>query len=370
MHRLTQLLAGAALCLSSAIAPAVAQGIGEGLAETHGGEIRAGMWFNSDVGPEGSFTLYRPDVLDSTATLRLGIEANRYETGVLAGLGIADAFGTGLSQDIVLNTYFAQARPELSRNLDYWGGDLSSLFGKDLGNGLTLRAGPGYQIIHVDPAGEIPLALDAELAANGNTARGPYVIVQTALDRSEQAPQPASGYRLHGTAEVGRLGATTYAKLTISGDLYGRLGADTVLHARARLGRGFAADGAALPLFKNFTSAGMSDLRGFAAGGIGPVSGIKGSTGTSHVGGETAFFGGLEVAHAIGTEGSLWLLGFADLGAINGSGNPFANLGHSIGLGLRWQSPVGPLEIAVSQPVRGRATDVTETLQVSFGMTF
>lgn len=350
--------------------PAAAQEFGEELAQTYAGEMRAGIWYGSDVGPQASFSLIRPEVFGSNATLKGGLTANQYETGFAATLSVADAFGTGLSQDILLNGYYAKTRPELAQDVAYWGSDLSTLFGKDFGNGLTLRGGPGYQTIHVDPSGKLPLALSQDLAVNGTTARGGYIAVQVALDRSEAVAMPGSGYRLFGGVEAGQLGATTYAKLTFSGDAYGRLGAMTTLHAHARFGRGFAADGKALPIFKHFTSAGMADMRGFAAGGLGPTSPVPGSSTQSHVGGDTVFFGGVEVAHALREDEGLHLLGFIDLGNITDGDNPFDGLSQSVGIGLRWQSPLGPLDVAVSRPIRKNVTDLTETLQISFGLSF
>lgn len=368
--RILILFLTAFISLAAAVLPSAAQDFGEELAQTYAGEMRAGLWYSSDVGPQASFSLIRPQVLGSEATLKLGLEANQYETGLLAGLSIADAFGTGLSQDILLNGYYAKTRPELADDVAYWGSDISTMFGKDLGGGLTLRGGPGYQVIHVDPSGNLPVALSQDLAVNGTTARGGYIALQAALDRAEPVAMPGSGYRLFGGLEAGRLGATSYSKLTFSGDVYGRLGAVTTLRAHARFGRGFASDGKAFPIFKNFTSAGMADMRGFAAGGLGPTSPVPGSAATSHVGGDTAFFGGVELAHALRDDERLYVLGFVDLGNIRNGGDPFADLSQSVGVGLRWQSPIGPLDVAVSHPVRSNATDVTETLQMSFGLSF
>lgn len=340
------------------------------LAETYSGELRAGLWYSSDDGPQASVTLLRENVFGSDADLRFGLEGSAYETGLLAGLSIPSVFESSVSQDILLNTYSSRTRPELADDVAYWGGDLSSMFGKDFGNGLTLRAGPGYQMIHVDPSGALPLALTQDLAVNGTTARGGYAAAQIALDRAEVADRPGSGYRLFAGAETGRLGATTYSKLTFSGDVYGSFGDAFTLHARARLGRGFAADGKSLPLFKNFTSAGMADLRGFAAGGIGPTSAIPGTTRLSHVGGDTAFFGGIELARPLRADESLHVLGFLDVGSISDGSDTFGQLSQSIGLGLEWHSPIGPLQVALSRPMRQQATDKTETLQFAFGLDF
>jgi outer membrane protein insertion porin family len=358
-----------AICTLLLLCCAVPSSAQEG-SQTYGGEFRAGLWYSSDDGPQGSVTLLRENILASDADLRFGLEGSAYKAGLMAGLTIPSVFGAALSQDIVLHSYVSRTRPELADDVAYRGAELSSLFGKDFGNGLTLRAGPGYQIIHVDPAGALPVALSQYLAVNGTTARGGYGSVHVALDRAEAVDRPQRGYRLFAGAEAGQLGDTSYSKLTFSGDAYGRIGDALSIHAKARVGRGYAAGGKALPLFKNFTNAGMSDLRGFAAGGLGPTSAIPGTARLSHVGGDTAFFGSIEMAHPLRSDDSLHVLGFVDIGSISDGSDPFAQMRQSVGLGLEWHSPIGPLQVALSKPVRRQVTDKTETLQVAFGLDF
>lgn len=350
--------------------PALAQDAGESLAETHGGEIRAGIWFNSDVGPQANFTLLRPQFLASSATFRLGFDVNRYEAGVAAGLSVTDAFGTGWSQDVTLRSYSAKARPALASDVTYSGADVAWLFGKELDGGVSLKVGPGYQIIHVDPTSDLPQAIAQDIAVSGAISHGGFITLQAALNRVEPVSFPSQGFRVAGGLEAGRLGATSYSKLTLSGEVYGRIASSTAVRAHARFARGFSSGENAFPVFKNFTSAGMSDLRGFAAGGIGPVSTTTTSLKNSHVGGSAAFFAGVEVARPIRADEKLALLGFVDVGAITNGSDVMSDLSQSIGIGLRWESPVGPLNLAVSKPIEKKATDLTETMQVSFGLTF
>lgn len=338
--------------------------------ELYDGELSAGLWYNSDVGPTATFALQKTGVFGGAADLALSLEGNAYELGLMGGLTIADAFGTSLTQDIVLNAYSAEARPTLGRDVLYSGGDLSTLFGADLGAGLNLRAGVGYQMLSIDPSSTLPQAVADYVDANGDTSHGGYAIVQGALDRADDALAPSDGYQLAASAELGRIGATSYVKLSLSGDLYHRLGMATTLHSRMKFGRGYAVSGDALPVFKNFTAGGIGDLRGYASGGIGPVSPI-GSTGdVAHVGGDTAFAAGLELAHAVSDDQNLSLITFVDAASVSKGGSFFDDLRQSAGIGLRWQSPLGPLDVSLAKAINPAPTDILETLQVSFGMRF
>ena len=48
------------------------------LAQTYSGELRAGLWYSSDDGPQASVTLLRENVLGTQADLRFGLEGSAY----------------------------------------------------------------------------------------------------------------------------------------------------------------------------------------------------------------------------------------------------------------------------------------------------
>jgi outer membrane protein insertion porin family len=73
-----------------------------------------------------------------------------------------------------------------------------------------------------------------------------------------------------------------------------------------------------------------------------------------------------------GNDRSLRLFGFVDVGNVFGENEPVnaADLRASVGVGLSWLSPIGPLRIAAAQPVRKQPGDRIQRLQFQIGTSF
>ena len=73
-----------------------------------------------------------------------------------------------------------------------------------------------------------------------------------------------------------------------------------------------------------------------------------------------------------GKDKSLRLFGFADMGNVYGENEKFTfkDMRASVGLGLSWISPIGPLRIAAAHPVRKFAGDRIQKLQFQIGTSF
>ncbi|HEY0201615.1 MAG TPA: BamA/TamA family outer membrane protein, partial [Burkholderiaceae bacterium] len=73
-----------------------------------------------------------------------------------------------------------------------------------------------------------------------------------------------------------------------------------------------------------------------------------------------------------GNDRTLRLYGFWDVGNVYGENEKFSasDLRSSVGVGLSWISPVGPLRIAIANPVRKFAGDKIQRLQFQIGTSF
>jgi outer membrane protein insertion porin family len=117
---------------------------------------------------------------------------------------------------------------------------------------------------------------------------------------------------------------------------------------------------------------GGRDVRGFTSAGIGPRD-----TGSDDaVGGNKMLAGRVEVLSSIGldkTSGMRWSV-FTDFGALwetdyseNVSGADTSAIRSSIGLGLFWSTPIGPLSFSLAKPISKSRIDKTESFQFSIG---
>jgi len=132
-------------------------------------------------------------------------------------------------------------------------------------------------------------------------------------------------------------------------------------------------------------------LRGFRTAGIGPrvayfddngnpLLDSKGRSRGEALGGNLFYTGSLELFLPLGMaeQYGIQVSTFADIGSLTGvnvgasdveyydSGAPRA----SVGIGVSWDSPMGPLRFDLSKPVLKKPYDITETFQFNIGTRF
>ena len=136
------------------------------------------------------------------------------------------------------------------------------------------------------------------------------------------------------------------------------------------LGWGKGLNGRPFPVFKNFYSGGLGSVRGFEQSTLGPRS----ITGTYAGGPKKITLNGELIAPfpGAGNDKTLRLFAFTDVGTVWGETEKvdLAQMRASVGVGISWISPVGPLRIAVANPVRKFAGDRIQKLQFQIGTSF
>jgi outer membrane protein insertion porin family len=175
--------------------------------------------------------------------------------------------------------------------------------------------------------------------------------------------------------------ARAYGELAATGDVqYVRYGAayqqfipfgklySMALNADIGIGHGFGSS--TYPVFKNYYAGGLGSVRGFAQGSLGPrdVTGfVTGGPKKLVLNGE--FFVPFP---GVGTDKSLRLYGFADAGNVFGPDEPIrlTDLRSSYGAGLSWVSPMGPLRLAIANPVSKQSGDRINRVQFQIGNVF
>jgi outer membrane protein insertion porin family len=124
----------------------------------------------------------------------------------------------------------------------------------------------------------------------------------------------------------------------------------------------------ALPFYKNFYAGGVSTVRGYEAGSLGPRDSNNDS-----LGGTRRIIGNGEVLWGIpGMEKNLRLGVFLDAGQVFGQGQNISmgDLRYSTGLSAAWLSPVGPLRFSFGKALNKQEGDKTESFQFQLGNTF
>jgi len=132
------------------------------------------------------------------------------------------------------------------------------------------------------------------------------------------------------------------------------------------VGGGF--NGKPYPLFKNFYAGGIGSVRGFEAGSLGPRDSLGNPTG-----GTRRINGSLEVLAPLpGADRTLRALTFLDAGQVWNVEQTVSlrDLRASVGFGIAWISPIGPLKLSYALPLRKEANDRLQRFQFQIGTGF
>ena len=139
----------------------------------------------------------------------------------------------------------------------------------------------------------------------------------------------------------------------------------------AEIGWGSAIGARPYPLFKNYYGGGLGSVRGFEQGSLGP----RDLTTDISLGGAKKINLNAEILMPFpgaGNDRTLRLYGFMDAGNVYGADQSYSltDLRASVGIGISWISPVGPLRLALAKPFRSFDGDKIQTVQFQIGTTF
>jgi outer membrane protein insertion porin family len=149
-----------------------------------------------------------------------------------------------------------------------------------------------------------------------------------------------------------------------------------VLSHGTRIGWGVGQEdrsGHEIPLFERFFPGGINSVRGYAARTLGPREPVFNQDNqiidTTPVGGSTQLILNNElifpIVESLGLRGVL----FVDAGNAwtHEQGIKVNDMRYSVGWGIRWLSPIGPLRVELGYPINKRPQDKSSVFQFSFG---
>jgi outer membrane protein insertion porin family len=155
----------------------------------------------------------------------------------------------------------------------------------------------------------------------------------------------------------------------------------TTLALNGQVDLGVGTDGLNYPVLKNYTSGGLGSVRGFEQGSLttatqrAAVLAASGSTTGIAPGGPKKITLNAELLSPFpggGNDRTLRWFGFMDVGGIYGPNDPIVidDMRASVGVGISWISPVGPLRLAFAKPVRQFDGDKIQSLAFQIGTSF
>lgn len=335
-----------------------------------------------------------------TGSLQLGAGFSTAEKLALSfSIKQENAFGTGnyfglelntskYNRTLVLNTVNPYFTPDgVSRTIDLYhrtskpyedqGGNYELVtsgaglrFGVPFTEVDTVFFGGSFERTEIKPGTNIPAAYLLYAERFGYTSSTIPLTIGWSRDDRDSAMSPTSGRLQRFGGEWGVAGDARYVRANYQYQQYFPLAKLYTFAFNGELGWGKGLSGQPYPVFKNFYSGGLGSVRGFQQGTLGP----RDVTGAS-IGGPRKITLNAEVITPFpgaGNDKSLRLFGFVDVGNVYGENDPinFNTLRASAGLGLSWLSPVGPLRIAVAEPIRKEPGDKIQKLQFQIGTSF
>jgi outer membrane protein insertion porin family len=188
-------------------------------------------------------------------------------------------------------------------------------------------------------------------------------------------------------------GDIQYYRLSAQHQQFFPLTKSFTLMVNAQVGYAAGLRGKPLPFFKNFFAGGVSSVRGFDSGTIGPkgLSPIDPTVTCTQtppytncqkvsLGGDTQVVGNVELFVPMPgiKDGSVRLSTFLDAGAVFGPNDyldrsatfNFKDFRYAAGVGVAWNSPMGPLKFSLAKPLKKITDDKSQVFQFNLGTTF
>jgi outer membrane protein insertion porin family len=245
--------------------------------------------------------------------------------------------------------------------------------------GMQFRYSIARQQVTLDPAS---LAVPPSIVVREAAASGPQWVSSvgdTATYSTVDNPKaPTGGFTSQLRQDLAGLGGDVrFLRTTEDFHYYRALNDDVVALARAQGGYITGWGGSQVPLIDNFFG-GPSMVRGFAPNGFGPRDLTPGTT-MDNVGGSMYWATTAELQSNIPglpAEYGLKAIAFVDAGSVFHYSGPttfpgstqslqLANanvMRSSVGVGMTWASPFGPLNVSYAVPITKASSDVTQPL--------
>ncbi len=333
------------------------------------GEVTIGAGFSSTDGVLGDFGVSEKNLLGRGQELktRLTLAARRKQ----AEIGFTEPYF--LDRDISAGFDIYRIKQDFMQQSSY---DMDTK-GINLRSSYALQEKLQHSVNYTlrennvtDVTPEASTYIKQQAGVNVNSA----VSQSFTYDNLNNKLDPSSGYYFRFTQEVAGLGGDSrYLKHDVKASYYYPITAKWKTSVSGATGYIFGIGGRDVRINDRFFVGG-DDLRGFRNAGIGP----RDIATRDSLGGNAFYNGTVELKFPIGLPDELGVSGavFSDAGSLWKIDNSKVGVADSsairasIGAGILWSSPFGPIRIDFAHAVLKQNEDQTETLRFSFGTRF
>nr|WP_067292937.1 outer membrane protein assembly factor BamA [Marinobacterium profundum] len=258
-------------------------------------------------------------------------------------------------------------------------------FGYPIDDYQRLSFGAGFESISINTFDTTAPEIETFITDEGDDTYLNWLLKASWTDNHlNRGIFPTSGYSQSLSLEAAVPGSDlTYMKGLYRSEFFKPLNSveTWVLGAGGRIGYADSLGGNAYPFFKNYYAGGLKTVRGYKNNSLGPRDS---SDDADPFGGNVLMVGSLELIFPtpfISDQSGWRTLAFMDAGnvfttdCLTGATNctegvDFGDIRYSLGVGLSWLTPVGPLSVALAVPLNDQGEDDTEFFQFALGQTF
>ncbi|MBA4112576.1 MAG: outer membrane protein assembly factor BamA [Verminephrobacter sp.] len=340
------------------------------VAEKPTGSLQLGAGFSSAEKLSFSFAVKQENVFGSGNYLGVDVNTSKFKRTLVFSTTNPYFTPDGISR--TLDLYYRTDKPYEVQGGNYeliaTGGGVR--FGVPFTEIDTVFFGGALEQTRIKAGTNIPAAYLAYADRYGATSTSVPLTIGWSRDSRDSALAPNVGRLQRLNTEWSVAGDARYVRANYQYQQYVPLNKKFTLAFNGEVGLGKGMGGRPFPVFKNFYSGGLGSVRGFDQGTLGP----RDVTGASLGGPKKLTFNAELIAPfpGAGNDRTLRVFTFLDVGNVYGDGEKMrlSDMRASVGVGLSWISPLGPLRLAFANPVRKYAGDRIQKLQFQIGTSF
>ena len=335
------------------------------------GSVSAGAGFSSTEKVAFNFGIRQENAFGSGNYLATEINTSRFNRTIV--ISTTDPYFTEDGVSRTIDLFHRTSRPYL--------GDLNAYSLVSSGAGMRFGVpfsevdrvffGANLEQTSIRPGTNLPNAYVEYMQQFGYTSTSLPLTIGWARDGRDSALVPSKGILQRFNSDLSLAGDSRYIRTNYQIQHYTPLTKKFTLALNADIGYGQGLSNRPYPLFKNYFVGGLGSVRGFQQSSLGPSN----STNTLFLGGARKVVFNAEVLAPFpgaGNDRTLRLFAFADAGRAFAESQKISltDLRSSVGIGLSWLSPMGPLRFSYAFPVKSQDTDKIQRLQFQIGTSF
>jgi outer membrane protein insertion porin family len=335
------------------------------------GSVSLGAGFSSTEKVALSFGIRQENAFGSGNYLATEVNTSRYNRTIV--VSTTDPYFTPEGISRTIDVFHRTTRPYL--------GDLNAYSLVSSGAGMrfgvpfseidTVYFGANLEQTSIRPGNNLPNAYVEYMQQFGYSSNSLPFTIGWARDGRDSALVPTRGILQRFNSDLSASGDARYVRTNYQIQQYTPLTKKYTLALNADLGWGQGLSNRPYPLFKNYFVGGLGSVRGFQQSTLGPSD----STNSLYLGGPKKIVLNAELMAPFpgaGNDRTLRLFAFTDVGRAFGENEKinFNELRSSIGVGLSWISPMGPLRFSYALPMKRQVTDKIQRLQFQIGTSF